>query len=361
MQSMFRRRAFTLVELLVVIAIIGILIGMLLPAINAAREAGRRAQCQNNLKQIGLAILNHVSTREVFPAAAKVNVNTVLDDPGTFDIWADASSLQLGAGKQGQSWMLEILPYMEYGYLYNNWNARKSVLGNLNIIQTDIKQFYCPSRRSGLRNGDSQFMLSPQMTGGGNDYGGCVGRMNGWKNEITNHHASESLIYPYDIGHQPATTEQPSPAAQVMTGIFSRCNTLTKPTEIADGMSHTIMTGELQRLQATPDQLALAAAATEDPGCVTSYDGWALGGCATLFGCSTDPAHSNPGGMNNTFFESPGSNHAGGANFGMADGSIHFVNEAIDSGDNYAVFPLLASMNDGRTSSDSGKAVEIPQ
>ncbi len=85
-----QRRGFTLVELLVVIAIIGILIGLLLPAIQSAREAGRRAACQNNLKQIGLAILNHVSTRELFPAPAIVS--TIVDDPGTYDTWAEASS-----------------------------------------------------------------------------------------------------------------------------------------------------------------------------------------------------------------------------------------------------------------------------
>ncbi len=357
--NMNRRHGFTLVELLVVIAIIGILIGLLLPAINAAREAGRRASCQNNMKQIGLAILNHVSAREVFPTPAVVKA--VVTDPGTYDTWAEASSQALGAGKQGQSWMLEILPYMENGKLHDQWNYRTSVLGNATLSMTDIKEYYCPSRRSHLRNGDNAFMLSTIMTGGGNDYGGCVGRMNGWHNETTNHHQFETLLYPYNVGHQPATTTQPSPAAQTMTGIFSRCNIFTKTTDVTDGLSHTIMIGELQRLHATPDEVAAAVALGEDPGCVTNYDGWALGGSATLFTCSTDPGHSNPGGMNNTFFESPGSNHSGGCNFGMADGSVHFFNEVIDCGDNYAVFPLLGSMSDGQATSDSGLAVQIPQ
>ncbi len=359
---MTRRRAFTLVELLVVIAIIGVLIGLLLPAINAAREAGRRTACQNNLKQIGLAILGYVGARGAFPAPAVVQ--TVVDDPGTYDTWAEASSGALGTNEQGQSWMLEILPFMEYDYLYKQWTNREAVCGgvNIRIAQTDIKEFYCPTRRSQLRPGDSAFMLdNGNMKGGGTDYGGCVGRMNGWHNESTNHHQFETLIYPYDVGHQPATNEQPSPAAQVMTGIFSRCNVLTTPQVITDGASHTIMIGELQRLQATPAQLAMCTANGSDPGCVVNYDGWALGGCATLFTCSTDPGHSNPGGINNQFFESPGSDHPQGCNLGMADGSVHFFNEIIDCGDNYAVFPLLGSMSDGLSTASSGLSVQVPQ
>ncbi len=253
---------------------------------------------------------------------------------------------------------------MEYGYLYNGWTNREAVCGGINIkiAETEIKEFYCPSRRNGLRPGDRAFMLeNGNMRGGGTDYGGCVGRMNGWQNGTTNHHQFETLIYPYDVGHQPATKEQLSPAAQVMTGIFSRCNILTKPQEIIDGTSHTIMVGELQRLQATAAQLAMCTANGTDPGCVVNYDGWALGGCATLFTCSTDPGHSNPGGINNQFFESPGSEHPMGCNFVMADGSIHFFNEVIDCGDNYAVFPLLGSMADGLSTASSGLSVQISE
>ncbi len=104
----------------------------------------------------------------------------------------------------------------------------------------------------------------------------------------------------------------------------------------------------MQRLQ--------PAAGAASPGDTTSYDGWALGGCATLFTCSTDiaplvnPGHSNPGGMNNQFFESPGGQHPGGAVFGMGDGSVLFIAETIDftSAGNNSLFPLLGSMADGQ-------------
>src|SRR5271167_4136080 len=96
------RKAFTLVELLVVIAIIGILIGLLLPAINAAREAARRAACLNNEHQLGLALQNYASTYS----------NAL---PPTATIYSTIATKNVG----GYSFLVKLLPYMEYGYLYN--------------------------------------------------------------------------------------------------------------------------------------------------------------------------------------------------------------------------------------------------
>src|SRR3977135_4188548 len=84
--NLHRRRGFTLVELLVVIAIIGILVALLLPAIQAAREAGRRSQCANNLKQIGLAILNFESSRKSYPPGVELDPN----NPLYFTRWTGA-------------------------------------------------------------------------------------------------------------------------------------------------------------------------------------------------------------------------------------------------------------------------------
>ena len=97
-------------------------------AVQSAQEAGRRTQCMNNLHQIGLALQTHVSTKGFFPAG--VIVKTVVSTPTTFNPWTEASSLAVGANMQGTSWMLEILPFMEYGYLYNQWDFTKSVMGN---------------------------------------------------------------------------------------------------------------------------------------------------------------------------------------------------------------------------------------
>ncbi|MCA9102916.1 MAG: DUF1559 domain-containing protein [Pirellulales bacterium] len=121
------RRGFTLVELLVVIAIIGILIALLLPAVQAARESARRAQCTNNLKQIGLALINYHDTLQVFP-------------PGT-----------LGNGT-GWSWSARLLPFMEVGNVHKqidfgvNYNVVHPV--NNTAMKTFVSTYLCPSAPS---------------------------------------------------------------------------------------------------------------------------------------------------------------------------------------------------------------------
>ncbi len=126
------RRAFTLVELLVVIAIIGVLVALLLPAIQAAREAARRTQCSNNLKNIGLSILNYESALKEFPTGGATYGDRL-------ECYAQNGRPWVGK-KQGMSWAYQILPYLEQGSLHN--------IGDTKVVQnTPVTLYNCPSRR----------------------------------------------------------------------------------------------------------------------------------------------------------------------------------------------------------------------
>ena len=124
-------RGLHLVELLVVITIIGILIALLLPAVQAAREAARRMQCSNNLKQIGLALHNYAQAKGVFPPGCIVSTLYSASDPHDFNPWAEAGpspSPPPPNGPHGTSWMLMLLPYIELTNLYDRWDFTKNVL-----------------------------------------------------------------------------------------------------------------------------------------------------------------------------------------------------------------------------------------
>lgn len=147
-----RNRGFTLIELLVVIAIIAVLIALLLPAVQQAREAARRTQCRNNLKQIGLALYNYEGTYKMFPVTGCLTVKLT---PASVDIVQSTS-----AG-------LALLPFMDQGPIYNQWNFSKgnddkTQSSNGTLVRTNLSAWRCPSATGGNPNAAILALLGGQ-------------------------------------------------------------------------------------------------------------------------------------------------------------------------------------------------------
>lgn len=166
--------AFTLVELLVVIAIIGILVALLLPAVQAAREAARRMQCQNNLKQLGLAMLNHHDTYKRFPSG------------GWGPYWGPDPDRGTGQRQPG-GWTYSILPFLEEGNLdaLGKDGDPKTITaqqkqGITQLVQTPLTAFYCPSRRATrtypYTGGNAPIGFDPVQTAAKSDYAANAGQ-----------------------------------------------------------------------------------------------------------------------------------------------------------------------------------------
>jgi len=327
------RPAFSLLELIVAIATIVILVAMLLPAVQAVRESSRRTSCAHKLRQLAGALLDHEAALRAFPPGA--TVSDVDACTGCYDPWGEARRTVTASDKKsGSGWILPLLPRIEEGGIADAWDRSLNVKANAQHASRNIDLLYCPSRRDGIRVGRGDAANLPDSTwrGGGTDYGACLGRGDGFVNSTADTISGRHRF------------QAKSADESIKQGLF-RANVPVAAGTVTDGLSNTIALGEMQRLRPRSGATGDAADVT------TSQDGWAVGGVATLFTTSTDPDNGNPGGLNNGFFESPGSDHRDGANFAFADGSVRFLSEYIDARDNASVFPLLGSISDGTVSS----------
>ena len=296
---MMKRNGFTLVELLVVIAIIGILVALLLPAVQAAREAARRMSCTNNLKQLGLSLHNYHDTYKVFPPGYLAN--------GVSE--TDPASAETG---HGFAWGALLLPFIEQGPLHDHIDFREDCRDTHSLHHGGDKlaEYRCPTD-----TGTDTFVV----TSGGTDY------------ELA------TANYVGILGYGNVTM---TPGKPMGPGIFYR-NSAVRMRDILDGTSNTIMIGErTQRHRFVSGGPIVDAHSTwyaAIPGAMRPAGMMAMtvGAGSLVLGHVGQPAmmgmmamHHTPNNTNHIVNFS--SLHPGGINFVACDGSVRFLAETIE-------------------------------
>jgi prepilin-type N-terminal cleavage/methylation domain-containing protein/prepilin-type processing-associated H-X9-DG protein len=304
------RRGFTLIELLVVIAIIAILIGLLLPAVQKVRAAAARMDCQNNMKNIGLALHNYHDVQNKFPVG-------MYDDDG-----------------KNWGWMVYILPYVEQGNVYDR-------------LLTTPANFWLPPGMGGGANGistDADGRFDVNLTAGGGVAGATIKTFMCRADilpEKTNAGYGKTN-YNGNIGHA-FTPGCATPKGSVQNGVLLYANDnantwVVRMTDITDGTSNTIGVGEVTT--------SLNVSSTATGG---NFPIWAGGNPDSSVGCSgmegstfrfVDTTYPINNKTTNWAF---GSQHTGGANFLLMDGSVRFLSDTIST----TVYRAAGSRNGG--------------
>jgi prepilin-type N-terminal cleavage/methylation domain-containing protein/prepilin-type processing-associated H-X9-DG protein len=274
-----RASGFTLIELLVVIAIIGVLISLLLPAVQAAREAARRAQCTNNLKQLALALHNYHDVNNALPAGMAV------------------TALPSGAFATSHGLFVPLLPYLEQGPLYASANFNVTLFDppNSTVRATGLSALWCPSDIG---------VDAPGAVYGVSRYTSYVGNLGPWT-------------------HQPTNVGQLGVLAGQLQGLFHYQSAL-RLAEVTDGTSTTLALGE-HAAGLRPRFLPAAS--------VPFFHLWFSGdyrdtNFQALF--PMNPQNRAPTTTANAI-SAASSFHPGGCNFAFLDGSVRFLKDTIDS------------------------------
>lgn len=294
------RRGFTLVELLVVIAIIGILVALLLPAVQSAREAARRMQCGNNLKQLALAFHSHHAAHSMFPSGGRdwtYHMTYINGRPAL-------------PPKQNGGWGFQILPYIEAEAVYLGGSATTDVDRSILAISTPNQAFFCPSRRQMEVVVAACWYQNPNS---GKTYG----------------HAKND----YAAGSLDTATGFPNGVGPVTWVEASRID------DIRDGTTNTLLLGEkrinlmfLGQMQAN-DNEGYTCGWNHDVERYTNREPLA--------------DFRDPGGSGGE--DRFGSSHPGGMNIALCDGSIRFIGYSVDLN----TFSAIGHKADG-------KVVQVP-
>jgi prepilin-type N-terminal cleavage/methylation domain-containing protein len=295
---------FTLVELLVVIAIIGTLVGLLLPAVQAAREAARTSTCSNNLKQVGLALHSYVTAQQKLP-------------PGSNIVGATQNDY-------GHNYLVFILPYMEEQPLYDSFDLQKKyddVANRDDTLSAAVAGFLCPSSQQRKSLSDDLSL-------------GTTARAN------TTHYVG--IMGPYDAAGV-YTVDKTSTAL----GSIAKQGTLLRGEQIGfkqvtDGLSKTLMAGELSWNKANAYRGWSRGCNKSGTGSATVYDNMACAGVRNIrFGLKSYAYDSATAAQfNNVSF---GSEHPGGTQFIFCDGAVRLFGDTTP----LDVLQKLASRNGG--------------
>jgi prepilin-type N-terminal cleavage/methylation domain-containing protein len=328
-RSVRRKSGFTLIELLVVIAIIAILIALLLPAVQQAREAARRSQCRNNLKQIGLALHNYHDNFLAFP-------------PGYIGVRGGVGS-PLGQ-HPNFGWGSMILPYADQAPLYNQLSAVAFNWGYPSPTNPGLTALNAANTSALLRSTIPGFRCPSDV--GGPVIDNATVRVVGSTDEALNGTFARSN-YPGVVGWVLDTAVTPNVArglgfsnpinTNTYRGTFGE-NSKRNLRDFTDGSTNAILVGERQ----TP-----AANANTDTGHGTWVGilSWAtaVGQAAALGDCANPPNFGSVAGNNRPNSSGFGSMHVGGSHFLLGDGAVKFVSENIDS----TLYRNLSTINDG--------------
>jgi prepilin-type N-terminal cleavage/methylation domain-containing protein/prepilin-type processing-associated H-X9-DG protein len=341
------RRAFTLIELLVVIAIIAILIGLLLPAVQKVREAAARTQCQNNLKQFGVAMHNY----------ANVNDNRLPPSRGFNPAGAPAAATPANVDDKFRCWTHLCLPYIEQENVARQYDPNKrwsdgtasaSGASNLDVARTTFKLFACPSAPAPRR--DSVAFSVNSSPGGQPGYPVTVPAGQYGIGDYTQVRQVRNRFY--------AANSLPLPSPSDPIGIMAQ----TAPTplvHVQDGLSNTILFIEVAGRPNNWRKTATSPRTDIGAGDITDQIGWASpdGGVISIDGTNGATGDVNGGStgalasncvMNCNNESEPFSFHTGGVNVVMGDGSVRFLREGVSP----AAFAALCTAKAGDLSTE---------